>query len=242
MKKVFLPIALFSILCLGVSCVKIKKPEAAKQHEEWIESLNDSIATFKAQADSTSAALSALQSKIGGLMPDFEHVNNPREVEGYYVLKGWKNRFPLSGTEMVARISENEGFEILAALSGGVFNQISVSSSGESVKSAVVPHDQALNYRAGNLNTVCFIGNEADLVGAFISGHKTGQITVSFLGGAKSSSLSLPSDVKEMIAATWQLYSLQKEMHQLERSLPLLSRKIDMCRRMLNERDSIQNN
>ncbi|MDE5875051.1 MAG: hypothetical protein K2H15_05340 [Muribaculaceae bacterium] len=241
MKKLFLSVSMFSILCLGVSCAKVKKPEAARQHEEWIESLNDSIAIYKAQADSTSALLSTLQSRVGSLMPDFEHVSNPREVEGYYVFKGWKNRFPLSGTGMVARISENEGFELLAALSGGVFNQISVSSSGESVKSAVVPHDQALNYRAGNLNTVCFFGNEADLVGEFISGHSNAHINVAFLGGAKPSSFTLPPDAREMIAATWQLYSTQKQMHQLEKSLPLLSRKIDMCRRMLNERDSLPN-
>ena len=43
-----------------------------------------------------------------------------------------------------------------------------------------------------------------------------------------------------MIAATWQLYHSQKDSHKLEKDIPLLSRRIDVCRRMLESLDSIQ--
>lgn len=238
MKRYLFILSLSSVLALGASCIRLKKPEATDRREEWILSMNDSIARYKAQADSASDALTALRERIGSLISEFEYVSNPREVEGYYVYKGWKNSYPLTSTEVVARISEGEGFELIAALEGGVFNQIRVSAGGYSVNSAVVPHDQALNYRAGNLNTVCFTGAQADSVGAFISGNTNQKIEVSYLGGAKPRSVSLKPGNQKMIAATWNLYTAQKESHRLEKMLPLLSRKVDLCRRLLHENDS----
>ena len=66
------------------------------------------------------------------------------------------------------------------------------------------------------------------------------KIEVTYLNGKKTGSLILPSDEKEMIAATWQLYHSQKDSHKLEKDIPLLSRRIDVCRRMLESLDSIQ--
>ena len=237
MKKLLFAAAVAASFLSVSSCVGITKPEAAEKREQWVESLNDSIARYKAQADSASEQLNLLRSRIGEMIPDFDHISNAREVEGYYIYKGWSARYPLTSTDLVARISENEGLELIAALSGGVFDRISVSSGGNSVSSAVVPHDQALNYRAGNINTVCFTGAQADSVAAFIA-DALGAVSVSFIGGAKNASLSLSSSSKEMIAATWRLYAAQKESHSLEKLLPLLSRKVDLCRRMLHENDS----
>lgn len=237
MKKLLFAIAVASSLLSVSSCVGIRKPEAAEKHEQWVESLNDSIARYKAQADSASEQLNLLRSRIEEMLPNFDHISNAREVEGYYIYKGWSSRYPLTSTELVARISEGEGLELIAALSGGVFDRITVSSGGNSVSSAVVPHDQALNYRAGNINTVCFSGAQADSVAAFIA-DAPGAVSVSFNGGAKNHGLNLSPAAKEMIAATWRLYAAQRESHRLEKTLPLLSRKVDLCRRMLHENDS----
>lgn len=242
MKRRNIIIPLVALVALAsVSCKRLKKPAAAEEREKFIYSLNDSIAAYRQQIESSTEALTALQGEIGELIQDFEHVANPREVEGYYIYKGWKGRYPLKQTGLVARINESEGFEIIATLTGGLFNQISVTASGNSVTSAVVPHDQALNYRAGSLNTVCFYGAAADSIGSFIADNMPEKISVSYLNGKKTGSLLIPADEKEMIAATWQLYSSQKESHRIEKEIPMLSRRIDVCRRMLESADSLKN-
>ena len=182
--------------------------------------------------------LAEAREKVGGIVGSFDYVNNPRQVEGYYIFNGWKDRYPMQKTALVARVTEDEHFELIATLTGAHFNEVGVTSEGETVSSEVVPHDQALNYRAGNLNTVCFSGSRADSVGEFIASHSTSEITVIYLEGKKTGSLTLPSDEKQMIARTWELYAAQKNLHTLEKELPRLSGKIAACRRMLEEVDS----
>ena len=65
-------------------------------------SLNDSIAVYKASIDSASSALTALQAEIGEMIVNFDHVSNPREVEGYYIYKRMERRYPLKTTGLVA--------------------------------------------------------------------------------------------------------------------------------------------
>lgn len=238
-RHIFIPL-MMSVLICAASC-SLKKPKAEEEREQWISSLTDSITKYKAEIESASAALTDSQTEVGEMITNFEHVSNPREVEGYYIYNGWKNRYPLKQTGIVARITEDERFELIAVLSGDHFNQIMISGAGGEVSTSVVPHDQALNYRAGNLNTVCFYGSAADSVGMYISENMPDKLTVTYLDGGKTGSLTLPADEKEMIAATYQLYAAQKESHKLERDLPMLSKKIDTCRRMLEARDSIVN-
>ncbi len=174
------------------------------------------------------------------MISNFEYVSNPRQVEGYYIYNGWKNRYPLKQTGVVARITEDERFELIAVLSGKHFNQLSVSNGSESVETKVVPHDQALNYRAGSLNTVCFYGSAADSVGMFIAENMPDALTVTYMEGGKTGSYTLPADQKEMIAATYNLYVAQRNNHRLEATIPMLSQKIDSCRRMIESIDSVK--
>lgn len=237
--KIFiLPMAL---LLLGASSCSLKKPSAADDREKWRLSLNDSVAAYKAQIDSAQTKLSALQSEIGSMVGSFDHVSNPREVEGYYIYSGWRSRYPLSSTGIVARISEGEGLELIAALAGGKhFNQIEVAADGGSVASKIVPHDQALNYRTASLNTVCFSGSAADSVAQFIAAHIDSAVSLSFLDGKKTAGINIDEGQKKMIAATWNLYSRQREVHLLEKQIPMLSRKIDVCRRMMENPETSQ--
>ncbi len=239
-RHIFVPLMASVLLC-AASC-SLKKPKAEEEREQWISSLADSIAKYKAEIETATTALTDAQTEVGEMITNFDHVSNPREVEGYYIYKGWKTRYPLKQTGVVARITEDERFELIAVMSGGHFNQIEVTGGNGEVSTSVVPHDQALNYRAGSLNTVCFYGSAADSVGMYIAENMPDKLTVTYLEGGKTGSFTLPADEKEMIAATYQLYSAQKESHKLERALPMLSKKIDTCRRMLEARDSVANN
>lgn len=223
------------------SCGEKKKSAAETERENWLLSLNDSIADYKSRIDEIDGKLSVIHSEIASMMDNFEHVSNPRLVEGYYIYRGWSSKYPISQTGIISRITQNEGFEIIAALSGSHFNQIRVNCGNISATSDVVPHDQALNYRSSTLNTVCFYGNAADSIGKLIADHLSENISLSYLDGNKTGSIILSAAQKEMIAATWQLFSAQKKANHMEREIPLLSRRIDLCRRMLEANDSTSN-
>ncbi len=235
------PIAITVIalsLLSSAGCRK-KTPAAVEEREKWILSLNDSVALYQKQADSVATAMSATREKISEIIGDFDYVSNPREVEGYYIFKGWRQRYPLKQTGLLARITESEGLELIATLSGGHFNEIGVSAGSTTLSSGIVPHDQALNYRAGNLNTVCFTGNKADSIAELVADNESSSVGVVYLNPGKTGAISLPDDEKKMIAATWRLYSLQKSVHNNEKELPRLSGKIAACRRMLESVDSV---
>ncbi len=126
LKKYILPFSLLMLVSLSVCGPK--NPAAAEQREKWLLSLNDSISKYQKDIELVGDSLDAARESVGRLVGAFDYVNNPREVEGYYILNGWKAKYPLSSTSMVARINESEGFELIAALSGGFFNEIAVSA------------------------------------------------------------------------------------------------------------------
>jgi hypothetical protein len=95
-----------------------------------------------------------------------------------------------------------------------------------------VPHDQGLNYRSGNLNTVLFSGPEADSIGMFVAKDPSRSITVAY--GNRSERLQ-PSDA-QMIAETWTLAKMRKDIRRMELSIPVISKKIDACRRKMEQR------
>ncbi len=237
-RKILVPLLSVATLALllASSCVKrVEKSAKAKEHEAWISSLTDSIRNMEDEIKSTENQLDFLHEKIGTLLNSFQYVNNPREVEGYTILSGWKNRYPLTSTGIVARITENEGYEIVAALSGGNFDAIEVSGNGGAATTAVVSHDQALNYRSGGLTTVAFTAGKGDTIGNFVA-SAPGTVSLTYLqGGRKVKSISLSEDVKKMLSSTWELYSSQREAETLERQIPLMYKKLQVVRRMSDE-------
>ncbi|MCH5238830.1 MAG: hypothetical protein J1F38_01275 [Muribaculaceae bacterium] len=240
MKNFLLLLTLSSLLL--ASCVKIKKSDAEYEREQWIESFADSIAFFKEKAQHLEEELDKINGKISSQLDNYEKVNNPREVTGYYLLKGWQSKLPLTSTGIYARINENEKLELLATLSGAVFNQIAVGHGVERIESDVVPHDQAFNYRHETYNTVYFSGPKADSIAEYISNHHDDKIQLQYVNGSSRKDVPIPENQRQMIHATWELYSLQLKSHELQKEYWLCNKKIEAFRRILESQQNIEKN
>lgn len=225
-------IPLLSLLLIAASCHRRNeaKERVQAQREAWEASLPDSLAKVEHQMDSVRAEITTLSADMERLLPEFDYVNNPREVEGYYIAKAWKTGYPLKSTGLVARLTRGENLELIAALSGsGVFNQIRIEAGGESAESSVVPHDQALNYRMSGLNTVCFSDSAANSCAALIATHNGSNVNIIYLNdGKKTGSLSYPAKSQGVMTTTWQLYSTRTGIQRDERLIPLLARKASL--------------
>ena len=208
---IFIFILVFSFF----GCKKIKTTEAEKERESWYSSFSDSIEFYQSQI-----------TEINSQLDNFELKKNPREVSGYYLLKGWSKKIPLTSTGIYARINENENLELIATLAGKTFNRIAIGD----LFSNVVPHDQAFNYRHERFNTVYFSSGKADTIAEYIANHKSEKINLEFLEGSRKNSFQIPEDEKMMIAKTWNLYQTKKETLELHKKLWFFSRKIDTFR------------
>lgn len=207
------------------------KTDREKKMNTYMEALGDSITSNEARIDSCNSRITVLNGTINDMTAGFAVVNNSREVEGYYILDGWQKRYPLSSTGIIARISDNEQLEIIAALKSATFNTMTVRTPGGNIMSETVPHDQALNYRREGLNTVMFSGSRADSIAALIANNELNNISVDFLeGNAVKGSWQIPDDYKKMISATWRLYSARRELRTLERTTVMLREKINLLR------------
>ena len=232
---------LFTVLfCAGIisglfmSCKKIQTPQAEIERKEWIAGFTDSIEFYQQKKNEAETKLESLNSRISALLENFELVKNPREVSGYYLLKGWNKKIPFTSTGVYARLNENEKIEIIATLGGHTFNRIGVGTGSAVVFSEAVPHDQAFNYRHERYNTVYFSGGKADTVAQYIADNRGSKINIEFLEGSKKYPFILPADEKEMITKTWDLHAAQLEARQLQKELFISSKKIDTFRRIMD--------
>lgn len=237
-KSLILSLIFISLLSVS-ACKQLKKPEAQIERENWYASFNDSIENYKNQLDIIEQKLSENNNLVGGILNNFQYVKKPRQVSGFYLLKGWESKIPFSSTGIYARINDAENLELIASLSGASFNFISVSNGSEKVQSNIVPHDQALNYKSHDLNTVCFSGSAADSIAQFIAMNISDKITLSFCEAGKTKQWIIPDNEKNMIAQTWELVSYKLKAKELQKDLWIFSRKMDVCRRMLENQDSI---
>ncbi len=232
MKKITIAIlpALLLASCAGGNADK------NKAKNDYRQALADSITAAQRNVDSCENRLKVMTDNVNQWMRDFTVVNNSREVEGYYIFNGWQNRYPLQSTGMVARISNGERLELIAALKGSTFNAVMVESGEKSATTAVVPHDQALNYRREGLNTVMFAGAEADSVAQMIADNELNVVKVIFLeNGKPKGSWQIPEDYKKMISATWMLYSSRQQQMRLEAEMKKEFKKIEILRTHLDK-------
>ena len=229
MKKIFL-VALLPALLLG-ACTGKKTDRAAAQ-KVYKESLKDSIEVIEHQIDSCKLAMVDMTEFVDNTLNKFTVVENPREVEGYYILKDWAGKYPLQSTGLVARITKSEQLELIASLKGGTFDQIQVVSGVESMESDVVPNDQALNYRRDGLTTVMFSGAKADEIGSFIADNELNNLKLVFLENGKvRSSWVMPVETAKMATITWALSNGMKNLNKTEMNMKVLSQKVYILRK-----------
>ncbi len=203
------------------------KERIQAEREKWEASLPDSIKAVERQTDSIKADLQALNNSFDAMVHSFDYVDNPREVEGYYIAGGWKNNYPLKSTGLVARITKSEKLELIAALAGGGhFNQISIQVGDQSAKTSIVPHDQALNYRMAGLNTVCFSDSAANSCAELIAENSDAPINIIYLEDSKQTGkLSYSKENQSLMRSTWNLYEVSSRIAHDERMIPLLAKK-----------------
>lgn len=229
MKNIYIGIlGLLALTVASSSCTKVRMTEAEKEREAWVESFDDSIAFYKHKTAEIEVKLGEINADMASLLDDFEMVNNPKEVEGYYILKGWQSKLPLTSTGIIARINQGEKLELIATLAGATFNQIEIGNC----RSEVVKHDQAFNYRHKTYNTVYFSGDKADSIAEYIAIHKNEALKLNFLEGGVKKSFALTDADKNMISKTWNLYWGQKESHELQKEMWMCSKKIETFRRL----------
>lgn len=228
----------------ALSALSCGRRDAAERGErmrgEWKETLTDSISSMERQVKLTQDSITMLYKEISDLLQGFTYIDNPRYVEGYTIRNGWQNRYPLTSTGMLARMTKSEGFELIAALSPGTFTYITATRGARSASTKEVGPDQGLNYRSGSLTTVAFTDGDGDDVGRLIA-KGTGPVTVTFHSGSKSSTVTLRADAADMIAQTWRLVENHRNVKRMERALPLYARKIDACRRAIMKLDGSGN-
>lgn len=224
MKKI-LPLLVILIIIGG--CRKYDSEKATQNRADWQTSLLDSINDLTRSRSSDSLRLTELRENLATALDEFATVDNPREVEGYYILKTWERKYPLTSTGLIARLLKSEGLELIAA-SGKRFSAIRVVSGNESVESEIVPPDQALNYTANGLTTVAFTGAKADSIAQFVASHVSGEVKLEFLNPGVATSQIIPQPTKNMIMATWQLYEDILSTHRIEKSITINSRKIEI--------------
>lgn len=225
------------IMLMFCSCVqRQERSRNADKYDNWKASLADSVAILEKERTLAEDSLTCAYNTVDSLLKEFAYVENPREVEGYTILKSARGSYPLTRTGMMARISKAEGFELVAALSGAPFSRVTVSDGHRTVSSATVLPDQGLNYRSGSLTTILFTGSEADSIGMLISSAVSGKVRVAYFGNSgQVSAITLSPTDTDVISRTWKLAYARREVHRLEMTLPLVSRKIDLLRRQMEK-------
>lgn len=196
--------------------------------------LQDSITSVKSQIDSCKSAMEAEDLKRLDYSRDFTTVSNEREAAPYMIYNDFVGKYPPKSTCIIARMAENGQFELVAALSGTRFDQISVTAADETVATDVVAPDQGMNYMADGLNTVMFDGPDADRVGRLIADNELNGITVAYLNnGRPVKAWSVPTDYANMIMMTFRYYDTLRKINSLQMHVPMLERKIQVLQRHL---------
>lgn len=198
--------------------------------------LQDSVMAVRMEIDSCRNSIEREDHNRLTWSRDFTTVANDREVAPYSIYTDFVGKYPPTGTCLMARLAENGQFELIGALIGIRFDQVSVTAVDETVTTDVVAPDQGLNYMADGLNTVMFDGTDADKVGQLIADNELNQITVSYLnGGRPVKAWRMPADYAKMIMATYQYYAALRQINMLRARIPMLERKIQVLQQHIKQ-------
>lgn len=238
--KGFLTLGLIAMLGLGGGCTGTGK----KDHKaDYSMALQDSIATVRAEIDSCRMAMENADHRRLEWSDDFITVANDREAAPYMIYNSFVDKYPPQSTCIIARLAENGQFELIGALTGSRFDRLTVTAAGESAETDVIAPDQARNYMAGGLNTVMFDGPGADAVGHLIADNELDDITVTFMNnGRPVRSWKVPADNARMIMATYEYYSILRDINSMQLRIPMLERKIKILQRHIPQSENAGKN
>ncbi|MDE5773951.1 MAG: hypothetical protein K2H86_05790 [Muribaculaceae bacterium] len=217
------------------SCRKYDGSKAADNRQSWIKSLNDSISVLTELNTINADSINRLRAEVSSQLNDFTTIDNPREVEPYYIYSPFKSGYPLTSTGVAVRILKNESLEVVAAATRP-FTAISVRGGGASYTTPVVPPDQALNYTANGLTTVSFTGSVADSITDIIAtaGKRT---SVEYLNPGVVASYSVTPEIERLFKSTNTLYDNQQRLHRLEQAVSINARKIELLKITLHNQN-----
>ena len=147
------------------------------------------------------AQTDSLQLRGDSLQQRLRKVENP--IEPYFVVtdlgtvtQGLDPRLMPDGT-----------LYILSRLSSPKIRHTSVSLSapdGTSAASASIPRDGERNDDTGGIETITFIGTDADTIGAFVTAHLGSPISLRFIASnGKTTEMPLPQQQAQAIAAAY---------------------------------------
>lgn len=230
----------FILLAGAMGCQRKNeaKERIKAEREKWEASLPDSLKVIERQTDSLRREIETLNSRFDSMVDAFKYVDNPREVEGYYIAKVWAPGYPLKSTGLVARLTKSEKLELIAALAGGAhFDRLRVVAPGGTAETSTVRHDQALNYRMANLNTVCFSDSASDSCARLIAENAGSDIKIIYLeGDRQTGSITYPAASRKEMQATWELFEVRRQTVRDERMIPMLARKAAIINRKIDEK------
>lgn len=156
--------------------------------------LNTSIAR-------TDSLLAVAQLRGDSLQQYLHKVDNP--IESYFVISNLGN--VTNGID--PRLMPDGTLYILSRLSTPKIGHTSISVSagdGTSATTSVVPRDGERNDEVGGVETITFIGTDADTIGSYISNHRDAQLTLRFTGaGNRNTEITLPKQQIDAITAAY---------------------------------------
>lgn len=156
--------------------------------------LNTSIA-------STDSLLAVAQLRGDSLQQYLRKVDNP--IESYFVVSGLGT--VTNGID--PRLMPDGSLYILSRLSSPKIRHTSISISagdGTSATTAAIPHDGEQNDEVGGVETITFIGSDADTIGAYVNNHRNSSLTLIFIGpDNRIKEMTLPQQQIDAITAAY---------------------------------------
>ena len=149
----------------------------------------------------TDSLLAVAQLRGDSLQQKFRKVNNL--IEDYFVISDLGK--VTDGLD--PRLMPDGTLYILSRLSAPKIRHTSVNVSapdGTSASTSHIPRDGERNDETGGIETITFIGTDADTIGAFVNAHRNQPITLHFNGpGNRTISMPLPQKQADAIAAAY---------------------------------------
>lgn len=234
------------LMSLGAGgCMKSDEGKPSEVEQFNPTAILDTLIATRHEQSENSKRVSMLRARVDSAITHFTQVAKKREVAPYYILTSERRSYPLTSTGIIARITEDMQFELVAALSQQKFDAIRIindNAKGKSVSSVVVPPDQALNYTSNDgLTVVAFSGPLASPLGEFVAENNGSSLSVEYLmNGSLVKTLPIPDTRKQCIASTWQLASSRKLLDSLERRQMFYSRKIEIIHMNLSNKKNLR--